>query len=96
MSIESVNRACGQSGALSPSAGVLGAWALLRKFLGYKEHLDLPKIDLNAAKITTVQDYSCKKKLMWMEVHINSVKAKSQAGNIWVKDTLTIRKGQSH
>ena len=23
---------------------------------------------------------------MWMEVHINSVEAKSKAGNIWVKD----------
>ena len=57
VSIASVNRACGRRGALSPSAGVLGARALLRKCLGYKEHLDLPKIDLNAAKITTVQDY---------------------------------------
>ena len=26
---------------------------------------------------------------MWMEVHICSVKAKSQAGNIWVKDIIT-------
>ena len=26
---------------------------------------------------------------MWMEVHIHSVKAKSQAGNIWVKDKMT-------
>ena len=26
---------------------------------------------------------------MWMEVHIYSVKAKSQAGNIWVKDIMT-------
>ena len=23
---------------------------------------------------------------MWMEVHINKVKAKGQAGNIWVKE----------
>ena len=27
---------------------------------------------------------------MWMEAHIHSVKAKSQAGNMWVKDTMTI------
>ena len=26
---------------------------------------------------------------MWMEVHIYSVKAKSQAGNIWAKDIRT-------
>ena len=29
------------------------------------------------------------KKLMWMEVNIHSVKAKGQAGNIWVKDIMT-------
>ena len=33
---------------------------------------------------------------MWIKVHIYSVKAKSQAGNIWVKDIMTIQKGQSH
>ena len=27
---------------------------------------------------------------MWMEVHIYSVKAKSQASNIWVKDIMTV------
>ena len=32
---------------------------------------------------------------MWIKVHIYSVKAKSQAGNIWVKDIMTIQKGQS-
>ena len=26
---------------------------------------------------------------MWTEAHIYSVKAKSQAGNIWVKDIMT-------
>ena len=26
---------------------------------------------------------------MWMEVHIYSVKAKSQVGNMWVKDVMT-------
>ena len=30
-----------------------------------------------------------------MEVLIHSVKAKSQAGNIWVKDKMTSKKGQS-
>ena len=29
----------------------------LRKLLGSKEHLDWLKIDLNAAKVITVQDY---------------------------------------
>ena len=32
---------------------------------------------------------------MWMEVQMYSVKAKSQAGNIWVKDIMTTQKGQS-
>ena len=30
-----------------------------------------------------------------MEVHLYSVKAKSQAGNLWVKDILTTQKDQS-
>ena len=30
-----------------------------------------------------------------MEVHIYSVKAKSQAGNVQVKDVMTTQKGQS-
>ena len=29
------------------------------------------------------------KKLMWIEVQMQSIKAKSQAGNIWVKDIMT-------
>ena len=32
---------------------------------------------------------------MWMEVHIYSVKAKSQAGNTQVKDIMTTQKSQS-
>ena len=32
---------------------------------------------------------------MWMEVHIYSVKANSQAGNIWVKGIMATQKGQS-
>ena len=51
-------------------------------FLGSKEHLDWLKIYLNVAEIITVQDYKHTKKLMLMEVHMYSVKAKSQAGNI--------------
>ena len=47
----------GGGGALSPSAEVLGGRAPLRKFLGSKEHLKWLKIDLNAAKVITVQDY---------------------------------------
>ena len=34
-------------------------------------------------------------KKMWMEVHIYSVKAKSQTGNIRVKGIMTTQKGQS-
>ena len=33
----------------------------LRKFLGFKEHLNWLKIDLNAAEIITIQDYKCTK-----------------------------------
>ena len=44
---------------------------------------------MNATKIITVQDYKHKKKLIWMEVHKYSAKAKSQAGNTWVKDKMT-------
>ena len=32
---------------------------------------------------------------MWMEVHIYSIKAKSQAGNIWVKYRMTIQKAKA-
>ena len=32
---------------------------------------------------------------MVMGVHIYSVKAKSQAGNIWVKDIMATQEGQS-
>ena len=43
---------------------------------------------MNAAKIISVEDYK-HKKLMWMEVHIYTVKAKSQAGDIWIKSMMT-------
>ena len=61
---------------------VLGGGAPLRKFLGCKEHLDWLKIDLNVAEIIIAQNYKHKKKLMWMEIHIYSVTAKSQASNM--------------
>ena len=50
---------------------------------------------LNVVEIIIVQDYELRKTLMWMEIHICSVKAKSQAGNIKVKDIMTTQKGQS-
>ena len=50
----------------------------LRKFLGSKEHLDWLNIDLNVAEIITVQNYKHTQKPMLMEVHMYSVKAKSQ------------------
>ena len=34
-------------------------------------------------------------KLKWVEVHIYSVKTKSQAGNIWVKYIMTAQKDQN-
>ena len=47
-------------------ASINGAGALVgerkpNKFSGTKEHIDWLKIDLNAAKIITVQDYKCTK-----------------------------------
>ena len=51
------------------------------------------KIDLNVAEIRNVQDYVCTKKLIWMKVHIFSVKPKSHAGNIRIKYIMTIQKG---
>ena len=51
------------------------------------------KIDLNVAEIRTVQDCVCTKNYYeWKYTYI--VKAKSQAGNIWVK-YMTTQKGQS-
>ena len=73
-------------GCSETPAGALGGQSTLRKFLDSKEHLNWLKIDLNVAKIITVVDY--KHKLTWMEVHICSVKAKSQAGIILVKDIM--------
>ena len=52
------------------------------------------KIGLNAAEIRTVQKLIYQK-LIQMEVHIYSVKAKSQAGNTRVKYIMTTQKGQN-
>ena len=51
VSVLSVNTAGGFGGVLRPPVGPL------RKFLGSKKHLNWLKIDLNAAKIITIQDY---------------------------------------
>ena len=87
VSIASVNGA-GGSRAFWDTSGDFREQNTLRKYLGSEEHLDWLKIDLNVAEIYTVQDYK-HKKLMWMEVHIYNVKAKSQAGNVWIKDIMT-------
>ena len=52
-SVGSINRAGGSGGTLSPEP--------LRKILGSKEHLDWLKVDLNVAKVSTVQDSKCTK-----------------------------------
>ena len=52
-SVASVNRA----GGSEPLSRGFRGWSPIRKFLGSKEHLDWLKIDLNALKIKTVEDY---------------------------------------
>ena len=49
-SVASINRA----GGSDPVSRGFRGWSPLRKFLDSKEHLDWPKIDLNAVKIRTV------------------------------------------
>ena len=44
-----------------PLVEVLGGRSTLRKFTGFKEHLDWFKTDLNAAEIIIVQDYKLTK-----------------------------------
>ena len=70
-SIASINGAGVSGGALSPSVEVLG----------FKEHLDWLKIDLNATEIITVQDYKCTKNHVNGSTNIQ-FKAKSQVGSI--------------
>ena len=43
------------------SKGLWAGWGDLRKLLGSKDYQDWLKIDLNAAKIITVQDYKHRK-----------------------------------
>ena len=75
-SVVSVSGAGGSGGCSESLSRDFRGQSCLRNFFGSKEHLDQFEIDLDVAEIITVQDYKCKKKLMWMEVHIYSVKAK--------------------
>ena len=56
-SVASANRARGPEEHSEPLRGGFSMQSPLRKFLVIKEHLDWLKIDLNAAKIITVQYY---------------------------------------
>ena len=56
VSVAIANEACGSGGVLRPQWG-FRRQSPLGKFLASKWHLDWLKIDLNAAKITTVQYY---------------------------------------
>ena len=55
--ILNINRSEGSGGTLSPSVGVLGGRAPLENFLAPNKYLDWLKIDMNSAKIITVQGY---------------------------------------
>ena len=67
-------------GVLRPQHG-FRRQGTLRKFLSSKEHLDWLKTDLNAAKITTVQDYKhikknyckCKYSYTVLKLRVNQV-----------------------
>ena len=74
-SVASVNRA---GGVWAPQE-VIYRVEPPKKILGSKEHLDWLKLDLNAVKIRTVQDY-----IHTPKININ-IQAKDQAGNVWVK-----------
>ena len=60
------------------------------KFSGSKERLDWLKIDLNAAKIITVQDYKRTKNLCEWKYTYTAIVATDV-----VKDIVTTQKGQS-
>ena len=77
-----------------PNVHIHTFWKRWNYTLGCFFPASIHKIHLNAAEIKTVQDWM-HQKLIWMEVHIYSVKAKSQAGNIRVKYIITTHKGQS-
>ena len=51
--VASFNRA----GRSEPLSGGFRGWSPLRKLLGFKEHLDWLKTELNAVEIRTVQDF---------------------------------------
>ena len=61
-SVESFNRVGGSGGHSESLSKDFRGKSPLRKCLGSKEHLDWLKIDLNVAKIITVQDNKCTKK----------------------------------
>ena len=62
--------------------------------LGFKEHLDWLKIDLNVAEIITVQDYEHTKKTnMDGSTHESTVLRLRVKKVIRVKDMMTTQKG---
>ena len=69
VSIASVNGA-GGSGVFWDPNGDFREHNTLRKYLGSEEHLDWLKIDLNVAKIYSVQDYKHKKITVNGSTHI--------------------------
>ena len=75
----------------SGGKGVLSATLQGLNSAGSKEHLDWLKINFKVWKNYCSRLYT-HKKLMWMEVYIHGVKAKSQAGNMWVKGIMTTQK----
>ena len=60
-SIATINGAWGSGGCSEPLSGVLKSIFIERSILGFKEHLDWLKIDLNAAEVITAQDNKRKK-----------------------------------
>ena len=69
-------------------SGSCGGWSIPRNISGAKVYLDFLKIDLNVATIIAVQYLKHRKTNVNGSRH-NSVKVKSQADNIWVKDIVT-------
>ena len=57
-SIANINRLEGSGDTLSPSVGGFRGQSYLRKFLDPNRPLDWQKIDMNSAKIITVQGYN--------------------------------------
>ena len=62
----SINRAGGSGEGSESLSRDFRGWSPLKKLLGSKEHLNYLEIDLNEAKIITVQDYkSTKHQCVW-------------------------------